>query len=182
MVEELAAAAQSLTGQVLSVTEALRLFRLRADQPSIAEADAVALRRSNQEAARSADSPDGFDFNAAIEKHMQWKTTLRNAALHGEQLDAARIGRDDCCPLGQWLHGEGGRAWGRLPRFTELLTDHAQFHQAAGKVAEAVNRGDREVAQRLMEGGSVFVDATQSVVMSIKALQAEMRHTHQQHA
>jgi aerotaxis receptor len=176
MVEELAAAAQSLTGQVHSVTDALRLFRLRADQPSIAEVDAVALRRTHQESARSTDSPDSFDFGAAIEKHMQWKTTLRNASLRGEQLDAAKIARDDCCPLGQWLHGDGGRQWGREPRFTELLKHHAHFHKAAGKVAEAVNQGNRDIAQSLMGSGSVFVDATQSVVMSIKALQMEMRH------
>jgi aerotaxis receptor len=180
MVEELAAAARSLTGQVQGVSDALQLFRLRADEASVAETDAVALRKQFQQAAQEVDSATGFDFDAAIDRHMQWKTTLRNAALHGEQLDAAKISRDDCCPLGQWLHDDGGRHWGRQPRFTELLKHHAHFHKAAGKVAEAVNQGNQDLAQGLMGSGSVFVDATQSVVMSIKALQAEMRHS--QHA
>ena len=45
MVEELAATAQSLTGQVVSVKEALNLFRLRASDRSVAETNAVDLRR-----------------------------------------------------------------------------------------------------------------------------------------
>ncbi|MEX1165565.1 MAG: methyl-accepting chemotaxis protein [Hydrogenophaga sp.] len=48
MVEELAAAAQELTGQVGNVSGALNLFRLRADAPSIAESNAVEMRRANK--------------------------------------------------------------------------------------------------------------------------------------
>ncbi|HEY9095005.1 MAG TPA: methyl-accepting chemotaxis protein [Hydrogenophaga sp.] len=53
MVEELAAAAQELNGQVKTVTGALNLFRLRAADRSIAEVDAVELRRASK-----APSPD----------------------------------------------------------------------------------------------------------------------------
>ncbi|WP_291013845.1 PAS domain-containing methyl-accepting chemotaxis protein [Hydrogenophaga sp.] len=45
MVEELAATAHSLTGQVTSVKDALNLFRLRASDRSVAETNAVDLRR-----------------------------------------------------------------------------------------------------------------------------------------
>ncbi len=45
MVEELAATAHSLTGQVTSVKQALNLFRLRASDRSVAETNAVDLRR-----------------------------------------------------------------------------------------------------------------------------------------
>ncbi|MEZ5702740.1 MAG: methyl-accepting chemotaxis protein [Burkholderiaceae bacterium] len=48
MVEELAAAAQELNGQVKTVTGALNLFRLRAADRSIAEVDAVELRRASK--------------------------------------------------------------------------------------------------------------------------------------
>jgi aerotaxis receptor len=50
MVEELAAAAQELNGQVKTVTGALNLFRLRASDRSIAEVDAVDLRRASKTA------------------------------------------------------------------------------------------------------------------------------------
>ena len=171
MVEELAASAQSLDGQVDYVSNALRLFRLRPGESSMAETDAVALRK----AAKAGASGD-FDFQAAIAKHLEWKTTLRNAAMRNEQLDAAKVARDDCCPLGQWLHGDGRRRWDTRPQFTELLDRHADFHRAAGQVAQAVNQGSAEGVQRLMGNGSAFALATQAVVVAIRALQGEMRH------
>ena len=48
MVEELAAAAQALNGQVQTVNDTLRLFRLRAGDRSIAEMDAVGLRKAQR--------------------------------------------------------------------------------------------------------------------------------------
>ncbi|MCI1193728.1 methyl-accepting chemotaxis protein [Calidifontimicrobium sp. SYSU G02091] len=45
MVEQLAAAAQQLAAQVRSTEQVMRLLRLRADEPTLADADAVALRR-----------------------------------------------------------------------------------------------------------------------------------------
>ncbi|AOW15214.1 chemotaxis protein [Hydrogenophaga crassostreae] len=48
MVEELAASAQELNGQVATVSGALNLFRLRASDRSIAEVSAVDLRRTSK--------------------------------------------------------------------------------------------------------------------------------------
>lgn len=50
MVEELAAAAQSLHGQVQGVSNSMRLFRLARGETSLSQVDAVALRRENQAA------------------------------------------------------------------------------------------------------------------------------------
>ena len=169
MVEELSAAAQALNGQVDYVSNALRLFRQEEGEPSLAETDAVELRR-----AAKSQVVEHFDFGSAVAKHLEWKTRLRNAALRGEQLDAAVIARDDCCPLGQWLHG-AGRQWSTRPQFTSLLQQHASFHRAAGQVAQLVNRGDRDEAQRLLHNGSAFAESTQLVLQSIKALQTAMR-------
>jgi len=49
MVEELAATAQSLDGQVLEVLGAMGLFRLREQDHTVAEGDAVALRREQRQ-------------------------------------------------------------------------------------------------------------------------------------
>ncbi|CAN7606975.1 methyl-accepting chemotaxis protein [Acidovorax sp. LjRoot66] len=46
MVEELAAAAQSVYGQVQGVSNSMRLFRLRTGEVSLSQMDAVALRRA----------------------------------------------------------------------------------------------------------------------------------------
>jgi aerotaxis receptor len=48
MVEELAATAKSLQYQVESVSNSMKLFRLRAGEPTLAQLDAVGLRRDNQ--------------------------------------------------------------------------------------------------------------------------------------
>jgi aerotaxis receptor len=48
MVEELAATAQSLHGQVEGVSQTMRLFRLRAGESGLAERDAVAMRKQNK--------------------------------------------------------------------------------------------------------------------------------------
>ena len=55
MVEELAAAAQSLTSQVQQVQDSIRVFRLSEQDTTLAEVDAVALRRESKESASSGD-------------------------------------------------------------------------------------------------------------------------------
>lgn len=54
MVEELAAAAQSLQGQVEAVRNSMRMFRLAPGEPTIAEVDAVGLRKQARHTAASA--------------------------------------------------------------------------------------------------------------------------------
>ncbi len=68
MVEELAAAAQGLNGQVQTVNHTLRLFRLRHGEASIAEGDAVALRKEQRAAAPASGSSAGAAAPAAVAK------------------------------------------------------------------------------------------------------------------
>jgi aerotaxis receptor len=175
MVEQLAAAAQQLESQVGRVNEAITLFRLRADQPTLAERDAVALRRAHKApaaATAAASASDGaFDLDQAVAAHLQWKTKLRNAIDRGETLDVDTLCRDDRCPLGQWLHGQGRQRWGHVPEFTTLLERHADFHRTVGAVARQVNAGQKDAAGRALQGGTAFARATQATVMAIKALQ-----------
>ncbi len=170
MVEELAATAQALNAQVQVVADSMGLFRLRAGELTVAEVDAVTLRK---EAKGSSDPATGIDLDSAIAKHLEWKVTLRNAAMRGEQLDAERISRDDCCPLGQWLHGDGRRQWNSHPSFTALLGEHAGFHREAGKVAKVVNTGQKDQALQMLDGSTPFSNAAQATVQAIKRLQTE---------
>ena len=172
MVEELAASAGSLGEQAQRVNDAMRLLRVRADDKTLAEVDAVALRREGK-AGATAGLGEAFDFSQAIAAHAKWKITLRNAAQSGEPLDADKIRRDDCCPLGQWLHGSGAGQWGHKPGFSELLGCHKVFHQAAGKVAEAVNAGQGQQAMAMLAGNSPFAQATAAVLAAIQVLKAE---------
>jgi len=165
-----------VNAQVENVTNTMRLFRLKAGDVSIAEKDAVALRaqaKSPPQAGTGAEAEDGIDLREAIVKHMQWKTTLRTAAARGDALDVATIRRDDCCMLGQWLHGDRSRRWHGQPQFVALVDHHKQFHQAAAAVAETIVAGQKEQGMRMMDGGTRFANATQAVVVAIKGLMRE---------
>jgi aerotaxis receptor len=56
MVEELAATAQSLNGQVKEVSNSMRLFRLKSGELTVSQTDAVGLRRDHKQEATEAAS------------------------------------------------------------------------------------------------------------------------------
>ncbi|MCG2586776.1 CZB domain-containing protein [Massilia sp. TS11] len=75
---------------------------------------------------------------------------FRSAMAKHEQLDAISIGKDNCCELGKWLHGEGKVRCGSLPSFTTVVQKHAEFHREAGKVAQAINAKKYDEAERML--------------------------------
>ncbi|MBN8488821.1 MAG: CZB domain-containing protein, partial [Burkholderiales bacterium] len=168
MVEELAASANTVSAQAGSVVETMRLFRLSADERGAAQADAAQLRRDARAAGGQA-----FSLESAIRAHVDWRTRLRNAAMQGEQIDVQNVSRDDGCPLGGWLHGEGRHRCGQLPSFTALVAEHAGFHRQVGVVARLVNAGQSEQAVAAMDGGTPFAEATQATVRLIRDLITE---------
>ncbi len=167
MVEEIAASTTDLQNQIAHAGKVLGLMRLHPEDGTLADVDAVDLRKQAQ--LRLSDSTH-LDFRAAIAAHSKWKTTLRNAIDSGEQLDADTIARDDCCAVGKWVHGPGGHEWGTRPDFVNLVQRHREFHARAGEVAEAVNGGHRTEALRLLQNGSPFTKATSAVVEALDAL------------
>ncbi len=56
MVEELAASAKMLDDQIATITSSMRMFRMDASEPSLAEIDAVTLRRMEKEKAQQAET------------------------------------------------------------------------------------------------------------------------------
>jgi aerotaxis receptor len=170
MVEQLAAASQSLNDQVDTVHGSIRVFRLFQSDKTLAEEDAVALRKENKPG-KSLNEHE-LDFDQVIAAHQQWRVTLRNAALKGKTLDVATIKRDDCCALGKWIYGPGGQRWSKVPAFTELVSHHKKFHQEAGRVAEAIAQGRTEQAQSMMESGTPFVEAGHNVTHTIRVIRS----------
>lgn len=171
MVEELAAASKSLDNQVLTVHNSIRVFRLFPGDKTLAEDDAVAMRT----AAKAIDGQlrdDEVDFDKVIAAHQQWRVTLRNAVLKHKKLDADNIRRDDCCALGKWIYGGGGKRWGQEPLFTELIKHHKTFHQEAGKVADTINANNMAQAGKMMENDTPFVKAGHNVTQTIRQLRA----------
>jgi methyl-accepting chemotaxis protein len=114
-----------------------------------------------------------MDLEHAVQKHAEWKLRFRSAIARHETLDAASIGRDDCCDLGKWLHGEARRRFGSLQSHATCLSRHAAFHAEAGKVAQAVNARHYDTAEALMDADSGYVAASTAVGVAILRLKKE---------
>lgn len=159
LVEETVAAAAAMREQAQTLAQAVARFELPAQVASASGASAqLALS-----VAGSSQPRGDFDFDAAIEAHRSWKVKLRKAIANREALDAETISRDDCCPLGKWLHGTGGQRWSGERLFTDLLDKHAQFHKTAGGVARTINAGRYEQAEALLGTGSAFSEVSLEV-------------------
>jgi methyl-accepting chemotaxis protein len=150
LVEQTAAASSAMKEQAHMLSREVMRFRLPAG-----------LEAAAPEASTTA--PADFDFNQAIEAHRNWKVRLRQAIAEQGQLDADTICRDDRCPLGQWIHGAGGRRWGSRPTFVELVDRHAEFHRVAAAVARQINQGHYGEAERLIGSGSSFAQVSTEV-------------------
>ncbi|MDP2007876.1 MAG: methyl-accepting chemotaxis protein [Rubrivivax sp.] len=150
LVEQTAAAASAMKEQALVLAGEVARFRM----PEGTDYAPASV---------GAEVGGGFDFDAAIHAHRQWKVKLRGAIANREKLDAEAVCRDDRCPLGQWIHGAGGRQWGSRPTFVELLNKHAEFHQVAGGVARRINAGQMADAERLIGSGSDFARVSSEV-------------------
>ena len=154
LVEQTAAASAAMQEQAHTLAVEVAHFKMPAH---------VDERMAQHDARLALEEHENFDFDQAIEAHRKWKVRLRQAIANHEQLDADTICRDDRCPLGQWLHGDGGKRWGTRPLFTQLLQKHAAFHQSAGSVARKINAGQYTDAGQLIGAGSEFAQVSLEV-------------------
>lgn len=115
-----------------------------------------------------------MDLNQAIEKHAEWKTKFRLAIKKQESMDSVNIGKDHCCELGKWLHGEGKSSFGHLLSHHELLANHARFHVEAGKIASAINAKEYTKAERMLDAGTTYAAPSSAVGVSIMKLKKEI--------
>ena len=161
LVEQTAAAADTLKGRAQALAVEVGRFQLPPE--------------SMQGGLPSAEpAVEHFDFDAAIAAHREWKVRLRSAIAGQTRLEADKICRDDQCPLGRWLHGPGGATWGGRPSFVSLVDKHAEFHREAGAVAQRINAGDYEHAERLIGSGSRFADVSNEVAMLLTRAKREL--------
>ncbi len=114
-----------------------------------------------------------MDLDNAIQAHAEWKVKLRAAIAKKEKMDAAKLGRDDNCSLGQWLHGEGKGAYGRLASYSRCVEEHAKFHRCAGEVARTINAGKLTQAEAMLATGTPYAGASSAVAMAVMALKKE---------
>jgi aerotaxis receptor len=173
MVEELAASASTLNSQVGMVHNTIRVFRLTDKDKTLAEEDAVELRKRSRGDDAVEDNSGRFDAKEAVSDHQQWRVTLRNAINRGLTLDVAQIRRDDCCALGHWLNGPGAQRWGAKPAFSKLVQAHQAFHEAVGRTAELINQQRIADAEATLETSQPLHKAGQDLNRAIHALESE---------
>jgi hypothetical protein len=114
-----------------------------------------------------------MDLAEAVKAHAEWKIKLRGAITSKATLDAATIGRDDCCALGKWLHGESRTKYGQMPSHAECVRKHAEFHREAGNVAKVINDKDYARAEKMLDANTAYSHASGGVVLAIGALRRE---------
>jgi Chemoreceptor zinc-binding domain len=116
-----------------------------------------------------------MDLDTAIEKHAEWKLKFRSAISKREQLDATTIAKDDRCELGRWLHGEARQLMGKSPSYSACVSKHTTFHAEAAKVAETINAGRYDDAERMLASGTPYMLASSSVAIAITNLKLEQK-------
>lgn len=114
-----------------------------------------------------------MNLDSAIQKHMEWKVKFRTAISKQEQMDAVTIGKDNCCDLGKWLHGEGKTQCSSLASYATVLNKHAMFHVEAGKVASAINAKKYTEAEAMLGGSSPFSAVSGEVGVALMRLKKE---------
>lgn len=114
-----------------------------------------------------------MDLDKASQAHAEWKIKLRMAISKKEQLDARSIGADNCCPLGQWLHGDAKSQYNKLKAYSDCVSKHAAFHREAGQVAQAINQQRYADAEKMLGAGTPYAAATSAVSSAILGLKKE---------
>lgn len=115
-----------------------------------------------------------MNLESAIQKHTDWKIKFRTAISKQEQMDAVTIGKDDCCELGKWLHGEGRNQCSNLASYATALSKHAAFHVEAGKVASTINAKKYTEAEAMLVSGSAFIAVSGEVGVALMRLKKEI--------
>ena len=98
---------------------------------------------------------DGLDFASALAAHQAWRARVLDllAKPDKEEVpDPVTVGRDDCCTLGRWLHGEGKTRFGVGPQFAILVAEHRGFHRTAAEIVGLLQARKLEEASRLIAG------------------------------
>lgn len=115
-----------------------------------------------------------MNLDTAIAAHAAWKTKFRSAIASKEAMDAATIGKDNCCELGKWLHGSGAGVYGSSPAFTALIQKHKDFHVEAGKVAVLINEKKYVEAEHAIGAGTPFAAMSGETGVAINRVKKAM--------
>ncbi|WP_370628834.1 CZB domain-containing protein [Celeribacter sp. PS-C1] len=112
----------------------------------------------------------------AICAHAAWKRTLLNGIERGQlEKSAEEISCNDQCAFGKWLGGLTPKPSDQTTQKFEMIENlHTRFHQAAGKIALEVEKGNREAAKALFEAPQ-FRRMTNSLILNLNDWREDFR-------
>jgi methyl-accepting chemotaxis protein len=112
-----------------------------------------------------------MNLDEAVKAHAGWKMKL-SAYLRrpDNSINAAEVGSDNHCPLGQWLHGEAKKTLSSFPEYKTLVAEHARFHRAVGGAVEQANAGKKLDEGHLFGWDSEFAASSRNIVSAVVQL------------
>jgi methyl-accepting chemotaxis protein len=180
LVEEAAAAAESLEEQARGLVQTVSMFKLAEGQGPRGSTNlpGPALKSVTLRQLPGSQQSGGLNFDGVLKAHLAWKQKLRDfMAGKGDPIDPAVVERDDKCELGCWIHGDG-RVLDADATFVKLRDVHAKFHNSAAKIVRFHLAGDSRSAMSLLGGD--FSKLTNETVSSLRLLRS--RHESDGHA
>ena len=127
LVEEAAAAAESLDDQARDMSQRMAYFRLGEGMQN---------------------AGDGIDFASARSKHLQWKLRVRDFLAGRATLTPEQAVSHHDCDLGKWLYAEGMQKFGHLAEMQQLEAIHQDLHATIKRIVQFKEQGDMVAAER----------------------------------
>jgi methyl-accepting chemotaxis protein len=181
LVEEAAAAAESLVEQAMSLMENVSAFRLAGtsslqQKPNlrVMAAPAQITGGSRAPASIAPKLTNNFSFDDAKQAHIKWKNRLVDyiAGRSKEHLEVEKVCRDDQCPLGGWIYGPATKH-SHTPEYKELKVAHAEFHESVGHIVKCVHDHDQAQAKKLL--GGEFSKTSRRTINAIDQIEARTK-------
>ncbi len=177
LVEEAAAAAESMLEQADELMNAVSVFQLDNSLQKTRQLRTIAppaqLSNGSSIKAIAASGSENFSFAEAKQAHDKWKYRLIDyiAGRSSEHLEVEKVCRDDQCPLGGWIYGHA-QQYARMPEFSNLKVAHAEFHESVGHIVQCVHDQNQAEAKKLL--GGEFSSASKRTVTAIDKLQTKV--------
>jgi len=174
LVEQAAAAAESLVDQAVALMDTVSAFKLSGDHGLQSRPN---LRTISQPSRISGITTPklthDFSFEEAKQAHVKWKTRLVDyiAGRSKEHLEVEKVCRDDQCPLGGWIYGRAQKH-AHTPEYKELKTAHAEFHESVGHIVRCVHEQNQTKAKQLL--GGEFSKTSKRTINAIDAIESSV--------
>ena len=178
LVEEAAAAAESLVEQAVQLSDVVSVFKLgnlsEKQERRAVNSPMRSQYTSNIRHNSATPKPDTkFSFVDAEKAHGKWKMRLIdyiNGRSH-ESFDIGAVSCDDKCPLGQWIYSNAA-VYGSLTEYKKLKDEHMHFHTSVGEIVENVQKDDTASAKKLL--GADFARYSKSTISAIREMHSKV--------